>query len=75
VRTTVQKLENLIAVLLDLVLDVHLATAPVLLLPAEGFVVPTGFSMTWLYYTNMLDIGTAVMLHPQIAIMLYDDAN
>ena len=40
VSTTIQKLENLIAVLLDLVLDVHLATALVLLLPAEGFVVP-----------------------------------
>ena len=41
VSTTIQKLENLIAVLLDLVLDVHLAAAPVLLLPAEGFVIPT----------------------------------
>jgi hypothetical protein len=40
VRATVQELENFIAVLLDLVLNVHLATVPVLLLPAECFIVP-----------------------------------
>lgn len=33
-HTSIQKLENLITLLLDLVLDVHLATALVLLLPA-----------------------------------------
>lgn len=56
VRAAIQKLENLIAVLLDLVLDIHFATAPVLLLPAEGFVVPTCFRKTQIYYITIIQI-------------------
>jgi hypothetical protein len=61
VCTIIQKLENLITILLDFILDVHLTTAPVLLLPAEGFVIPTGFRKVWLY--DIMDISTSVMLH------------
>jgi hypothetical protein len=40
VRAAVQKTSNFVAVL-DLVLNVHLATLPVLVLPAECLIVPT----------------------------------
>lgn len=57
VRAAVQELEDLVAVLLDLVLNVHLAAAPVLLLPAEGFVVPACFRKTGLYYIAIIRIS------------------